>query len=299
MFKKVLRTIYISLPLTFKIYARDLVLYLKATLQGAKSIHSLALEKRFDEVCVLGNGPSLRKDRHVIRKLSKKKDFVCVNNFCDDELYQELKPKLYVFLDAYFFTEKVHPDWVVRRDKTFSTIDKETGWAMTIVVPSVADVSILKKSIKNKNIKIIKINTQPYRADKYSKKIGVLFNSGVYGPPQINVLIYAIYLTIILKYKKIHIFGADLSFHNDVNVDQCNNDLFIKFRHFNEEDKVELLRKNPDKINKWKMGELLDLSAQTFYAHEVMYGYAESKGIEIFNCSDFSLIDAYPRKNLK
>jgi hypothetical protein len=125
--------------------------------------------------------------------------------------------------------------------------------------------------------------------------LGKIFDSGLYGPPQINVLIYGIYLSIFANYKNIYVYGADLSFHKDVSVDQSTNELHITFKHFNEKDNVEVLRKNPDKVEKWRMGELLELSADTFFAHEILADYAKSKGISIYNKSSQSLIDAYPR----
>lgn len=296
MIKRALNTAYEFFPFSFKTYLRDLYFYVRSSFNGAKNIKSIQFIKEHSEVCVLGNGPSLKKDKAVIKKIMHKQDFVCVNNFCDDELYTTLKPKLYVFLDGYFFSEKAHPDWVTRRNKTFGTIDKSTTWPMKIIVPQSAKTSILSDAIKNHNIEIIKVNTQNLYTKRYNRLIGRLFDTGLYGPPQINVLIYGVYLSVLANYKKVHVFGADLSFHNDINVDQSTNDLYMVFRHFNEKDKIEPLRKNPAKIEKWTMGEVLDLSANTFYAHETLYSYAASKGVKIYNCSDFSLIDAYPRK---
>lgn len=166
---------------------------------------------------------------------------------------------------------------------------------MKIIIPHGADKSILEEYIKNSNIKIITINTLSINSNKYSKPMKFLFDIGLYGPPQINVLLYGIYLAIIADYKTINILGADLSFHNDVEVNQDTNDLFITYRHFNEKDTVEILKKNPEKIESFRMSELLDLSARTFYAHEILNSYANDKGVKIINYSSFSLIDTYAR----
>ncbi|MDN3649309.1 hypothetical protein QWZ13_10325 [Reinekea marina] len=296
MSKALLKKIYIKFPFGFKVYVKDLIVFCIASLRGAKNIKRILFVKDHPEVCVLGNGPSLKKDMLTISKRIGTHDFICVNNFCDDDLYIVLKPKVYVLLDAYFFSENSHEDWIVRREKTFTIINDRTDWAMNIVVPHNANVSIIKEVIKNENVNIIKVNTQNYFGNTLTGLAKRLFDIGFYGPPQINVLIYAIYLPIIAKYKAIYVYGADLSFHNDVEVDQESNELFITFKHFNEENKVEKLTKNPEKIHKWRMGELLELSANTFYAHEVIRDYAKTKDIAIYNGSDYSLIDAYPRK---
>ncbi|WP_286220279.1 hypothetical protein [Marinobacter apostichopi] len=295
MFRQALRRIYKAFPFILRFLGRDLYLYLKARIKGAVPVSELKIEKNFNDVAVVGNGPSLRLDKNNFSILKDSHDFICVNNFCDDRLYTVIKPKVYVFLDAYFFSENAHSDWIERREKTFSIINEKTEWPMKIIVPHYADEKILTKSIQNENVKIIKIATQGLPCKEYNDLLGKVFDMGIYGPPQINVLIYGIYIGIILGYEKVNVYGADLSFHKDISVDQNTNDLYITFKHFNEKDNIEVLRKNPDKVMKWRMAELLQLSADTFSAHELMSDYAKYKGVSILNKSSQSLIDAYPR----
>lgn len=293
--KDTLKKIHRMFPAPVKQILIDMYTYTSSTLKGAKNIQGIKFDRQHSDACVIGNGPSLKKDRETLRQLIDTNDFICVNNFCDDELYIEIKPKVYIFLDAYFFSQNAHPDWVKRREKTFRLLNEKTKWPMKIIIPHSADKSILEKYINNPNIKIIKINTLNINSEKYSKLMKFLFNIGLYGPPQINVLLYGIYLAIIADYQTISIFGADLSFHKDVEVDQNTNGLFITYRHFNEKDTLEILKKNPEKTESFRMSELLELSARTFYAHEILNSYGNDKGVKIINYSSFSLIDAYPR----
>lgn len=286
---------YNILPYFIKYFIRDIYFYIASSRKGAISIRRIKFFKNNNSAVVLGNGPSLNTDREEIKTLVGNNDFVCVNNFCDDELYTVLKPSLYVFLDAYFFSDSAHESWISRREKTFKILNKTTTWDMNIVVSHSADLKIIKRGITNPNIKVIKINTLSLFSFSLSKFIVWLFDKGFYGPPQINVLIYGIYLPIVAGYKEIRFYGADLSFHNDVQVDQKNNELYIEYKHFNEKNTTELLRKNPEKIEPWKMAELMKLTSDTFYAHEVMNAYALKKGVYIENASSYSLIDAYPR----
>lgn len=295
MLRRVLKAIYRRIPFAIKYYIKDLYLFTTASLKGGVSLKKVPYKRDFDRVAVLGNGPSMKVDKSCIEKLIGSYDFICVNNFCDDDLYLQLKPKIYVFLDAYFFSGNAHKDWIERRDKTFLTLSEKTSWPMTVIVPQEADLNILKGGINNKFVEIIRFSTQSLFVSKYNNTVGKLYDSGIYGPPQINVLLYGIFAALMAKYKEVRIYGADMSFHNDVEVDQSSSELFIRFRHFNQDDEFELLRKNPEKVEPWRMAELLELSAHTFYAHETLNEYARSRGVSITNASSFSLIDAYPR----
>ncbi len=123
-----------------------------------------------------------------------------------------------------------------------------------------------------------------------------LFDSGYFAPGGMNVLIYAVYLAIQARYKEIIIYGADLSFHKDIDVDPETNDLINKFEHFYGEKNYEVLKQNPQKVKKFTMYEIMDTTAKTFFAHDVLSGYAKKLGIKVLNKSSYSLIDAYDRK---
>jgi hypothetical protein len=160
MFKQALRKAYKIFPFKSKFLVRDLYLYFKSRLKGAIPASKLDIQRDFDKVAVIGNGPSLKSDKNNFTSIKSSHDFICVNNFCDDDLYSVIKPKLYIFLDAYFFSEDAHPDWVERRQKTFSIINEKTNWPMQIILPHSANEDILRRSISNNNIKIVKIATQ-------------------------------------------------------------------------------------------------------------------------------------------
>ena len=255
---------------------------------GAVNLKNINFIKNHENVIVLGNGPSLKNDLEDIAKKVDTHDFVCVNNFCSSPYYTTFKPSLYVFLDGYFFSEKAHEMWIVQREKTFKIINEQTSWGMKIILPAGADETILREYIQNENIEIIKMNV-------FSENRIKLYDSGYYGPSQCNVLIYAVYLAIWSKYKSIEIYGADMSFHKDVEVDQNDNSLIHIFRHFNKEDEVHKCMKNPQRVEPFTMTELMQTTTDTFQAHEFLEQYAKTKDINILNCSSYSLIDAYKR----
>lgn len=255
---------------------------------GAVSLKKVNFIKNNYKVIVLGNGPSLKNDLEKIAEKADIYDFVCVNNFCSSPYYSVFKPSMYVFLDGYFFSEKAHPMWIEQRKKTFEIINKETTWNMQIFLPFGADESILKHFITNTKVEIIKFNV-------FSTKKTFLYNLGYFGPAQCNVLLYAVYLSIWAKYKNIEIYGADLSFHKDVDVSQHDNSLIHVFKHFNKEDEVHKCMKNPERIEAFTMTELMQTTTDTFEAHELLELYANENNILITNKSSYSLIDAYDR----
>ena len=109
------------------------------------------------------------------------------------------------------------------------------------------------------------------------------------------IIIYAIYLAIWSNYTTINIYGADMSFHKDIDVDQENNELIIRFKHFNSEDTIERLMKNPEKIIPSTMYSETRGMSIVFHAHELCDIYAKKQNIRIVNCSSYSMIDAYDR----
>lgn len=262
--------------------------------KGSKKLTDINFIKGFDNAVVLGNGPSLIRDLESIEKLKEKSDFICVNNFCTSSYFTILKPNKYIFLDGYFFSSTAHSDWITQREKTFDIINRKTEWKMQIFLPPTANEKILKDKIKNKNVEIIKMKVFGFNPDSKRNAIRK-YKKGIWGPVQCNVLIYAIYLAVWSKYKNINVFGADMSFHNDVCVNQEHNALEIRFRHFNKEDSFERLMKNPEKIHPFTMAELMQTTADTFRSHELVSYFAQHNGVKILNCSSFSMIDAYQR----
>jgi hypothetical protein len=128
-----------------------------------------------------------------------------------------------------------------------------------------------------------------------NEKILNILLQGKYAPPAFNVIIYAMYLSIIAGYKNIELYGADLSFTEDVIIDQKTNQLLIEYKHFYGESTFEPLLLNPQRIVPFTMESLYKTTYLTFYAHNLLNKMALAKGIKVINKSSYSLIDAYQR----
>ena len=264
--------------------------------QGCIGLKKISFNSNLS-LCILGNGPSLKKDKLTLKQHDDKTDFCCVNHFAEDDIYVVLRPKYYFFADEYFFIDDVHPKWVEKREKTFKKINDETTWKMQIFIPCTADILVLQKFITNKFISINKLNLQSVNHNSKNILGKYLFNTGRFGPMFHNVIPYCMYVFMFANYKNIYLYGADMSFHKDIEVDQKTNELLFTSKHFNEPDTKEVLRKNPYLVEKWSMSEILYSSYLVFKSHETIKDYADLKGINIINSSSHSLIDAYKREN--
>ena len=259
------------------------------------SLKKINFIKNNKKCIVLGNGPSLKEDLDVIKKHIEDYDFCCVNNFVLSPYFDKFKPTKYIFQDTYFWQENAHEDWIKQRNETYLLLNEKVHWDMQVFIPMHADKAFFEQKITNPKIEIIqlKVAGMRYVQSNFAYK---LFDSGYFGPCRWNVLITAVYLSIYTKYDEISIYGADMSFYKDVDVDQKTNDLILKTKHFYGEAKYDVYTHNPEKTRKVTMHELMDTQACIFFAHEVLSGYANKLKINIVNRSSYSLIDAYKRK---
>jgi hypothetical protein len=249
--------------------------------------------KENDTCVVIGNGPSLKNDIEKVLKI-KNVDFFCVNHMAEFEYFSILKPSKYALLDTYFWAEDAHYKLKVKREALFAKLNESISWNMNIYIPRTANFEYLKKNITNSNIKLIKLDVVPIGDIKYNGIPDILLK-GIYGPPACNVIVFSMYLAIIAGYEYIELYGADLSFTEDVVIDQNTNQLLIEYKHFYGESTFEPLLENPQKIVPFTMEALYRTTYLTFYAHNVLNEMALIKGCKVKNNSSYSLIDAYER----
>ena len=269
------------------------IVYFKA--KGSKSLKEFSSYKKNKDICVIGNGPSLKDDLVFLYSKIGLCDFVCVNQFSESKEYDILKPNVYLFLDEAWFSD----DFPFLESIVYQTLDAinlKTTWKLLILVPFGSNLSIIKSRINNSNVIVEEFLSIPV---SYEKKIDtILVNlDGCYAAPvSCNVINYSVYLSIIWGYSNIYICGLDMSIYRDILVSQLDNDKYLITKHFYEEDKKILLRKNPDRIEPWKMYELYHEASIIFKTHNILNEYAIKKGVNIINKSSFSMVDAYKRK---
>ena len=101
---------------------------------------------------------------------------------------------------------------------------------------------------------------------------------------------------IKLKYKQIYLMGADHSWLPEISVNQ-ENEALINHKHFYDED-VTKPQKMQDYISRpRKLHEIIHKFYLTFKGYWEIKRYADYKDVSVFNVSEYSMIDAFERKN--
>ncbi|MFA0083562.1 hypothetical protein AB4383_16185 [Vibrio breoganii] len=258
------------------------------------SLTKLRIANDNDTCVVIGNGPSLTNDmKELIEKDGV--DYFCVNHLAESEFFTLLKPNKYTLLDPYFWSKDTDEKLKRKRENLFEALNDKVTWEMFLFLPRNADSNYLKSRIKNDHVIIVKLDVVPI-IELHHAKLPNIFLKGKYAPPTCNVIIYAMYLAILSRYKSIELYGADLSFTEDVIVDQKTNQLQIEYKHFYGKSTFEPLLQNPQRIVPFTMESLYKTTYLTFYAHNLLSKMAQLAGVRIVNRSSYSLIDAYDRE---
>lgn len=262
--------------------------------------------KRFDRfparkgfggtLTMLANAPSLKQSLPVIMANREKSDsdFVVMNYFADCKEFTELRPKYYCFADPMFYRPTHRLEDVKR---IFDILQNNVDWDMTIFVLSFRLKQFLRFSnISNEHIRIVPVFSDEYNGLERFRNWAYRHNLAA--PSFSTVAILAIYSGINMGYGKINLYGADMTFFDNLCVNE-QNELCSIYRHFNE-DKAELkpiVRNDNDTV--FKISDYVLSIGKMFKSHDLVSEYAKYADVEIINCTDCSLIDCYKRVNMQ
>lgn len=253
------------------------------------------------KIVVIGNGPSLNDSIDKYKREILINDRICVNFFGSSNLYEELKPNIYVFADPAFFW--IPDDLQESVKNLFNNIILKTSWPLQIIIPSGAKGAPMEeKLLSNKNIKIDYYFNGYQNVGKMSKFEA--WDRNLIAPPAQNVLNVCIYLSLFWEYPETYIIGADSSFLEDIRIDQETNELFSIDSHFYKQNKVYSDKKLFDSkkgraCSDWKLHELIYAYARMFEYYADLKEYANYKGLKVYNASEYSWINSFERKKLR
>lgn len=277
-------------PIFIKIYKIILTL-----LKNEKNFSNIKnLQKNSDKLIILGNGPSFSQSIKKYKEQAEKNDCIAVNNFCNTDYFSEIKPNIYVIADPSNLGKIDNLSESLREEtqKIVSQLSKAT-WNINLIVPDFAKEGYLINAINNPLIKVYYYNTK--NNPKY-KQLYDNWNTNCVTPPAQTVLNTCVYLGIYLEYKYIYVLGMDMSWHEDLELDQKTNELFIVDKHFYGTKKrfatLDINGKKPAKVH-----EYLRCSVNALESFWELRGFADYKGVKIYNCSNHSWVDAFERKN--
>ena len=264
----------------------DSVLSLGKVLLRSHSVESPKRDDRGDRLIVMGNGPSLRETLDQHKDLLEKGDTMAVNFAANTPEFLSLKPRHYILADPHFFKKGTGCDPNVT--ELWKNLRK-ADWDMILHVPAGEQPSLPY------NIKVRHFNMTP--AEGHDGLCHLLFRRGLAMPRPRNVLIPAIMEGIRSGYKEIYIVGADHTWPHSLYVDDENRVVSVQ-PHFYEDNKKEL-----DRVAEEYAGihihDVLGSMVVAFRSYHAIRRYAEKLGVNVYNATPGSLIDAFKRRSLQ
>lgn len=260
------------------------------------NIQNLNVEKD-NYLCILGNGPSLSKSIEKYKSFIEANDCLVCNFFANTNLFEELKPKFYLLADPSFFYEDVQllSDQKQARDNLISNLITKTHWNISLLVPATAYNSVLTERLKSDYITFYFYNNVEYKTI-YSKKTKFRYwDKGILPPPAQTVINTAVYFGIFLNYQTTYLFGIDTTYFNALEVDQKTNIVYSNLNHFYKSSRVPWYI-DPKNKKGGKVHEIADTFVTMFRLYWELREYADYKGVEVFNASEFSMVDAFKRQ---
>lgn len=254
--------------------------------KSAKAVSQLFRQERGESCIILGNGPSLKNVLESREETLSSNDTVAVNTFCNNASFYTIRPKYYVLTDPAFFDSIVTDERVLDIQKQVREGLCKVDWKMVLFLPSINRKSRMVDTFRNENIIFCFYNLTP--VDGFLSLQHRLFKRNLGMPIAMNVLCASTFLMINLGYQNIYLLGADHSWLESFYVND-NNEVILGDRHFYGEQAV----KCPSTLSQWLFNV-----ATGFKTHERISEYAKYRGVNIYNATKGSYIDAYTRREL-
>lgn len=281
-----------------KIVSEKIALWFEDFSNSIKSVAKLALHSHRsaisrcanndESIIIMGNGPSLNDTISQYLDTLKRIPTLAVNFAANAPQFWELQPRYYVLADPHFFVSVNDVNVIKLRDNLANV-----EWAMTLFLPFEA-----KKygfSIENSNVKIEYFNFLAVEGFEWLENWA--YSSGRGMPRPRNVLIPSIMIAMAMGYGNVYVAGADHSWTKTLSVNEQNEVVSIQ-PHFYKEDEKEEKRIKVDYL-KYPLHQIVYSFYVAFKAYHEIQRYAEFKGVNIYNSTSGSFIDAFPRKGLE
>lgn len=270
--------------------AKSLKSIAKVALLSSKAIAPRKCSKPSGRIIVLGNGPSLKQTIEEHAQLLRQEPTLAVNFMANSPAFADLKPDYYVIADPLFF-EQTSLENVEKLWREIARID----WPMTLVVPT-KRLKTVKRLVgdKNSNIKYATFNY--LGAEGFPWLEARLYDCRRAMPRPRNVLIPAIMTAISAGYNEIDIVGADHSWMETIRVTDENHVVSVQ-PHFYKDSKAEL-RRSEEAYKGYRLHQIVESFAIAFKSYHTLQRYAKRRGINIYNATPGSYIDAFERRSL-
>lgn len=245
-------------------------------------------EERKRPLVILGNGPSLKAtlDEHI-GFIKEHADAMAVNFAANTPEFKEVRPEYYILADPHFFQNPDDPNVSKLLDNL-----RSVDWNMTLFIPFAARGNC---PLQNNGYLVVEyynaVGIEGFDRFKYRA-----WKSRRGMPRPRNVLIPAIMTGIGLGYKEIYITGADHTWTATIRVDEHNH-VHTNQAHFYREDEKEKQRIAEEYVS-YPLHSILYSFYLAFKAYHEIARFAGFMGVEIYNATPGSMIDAFQRQQL-
>jgi hypothetical protein len=281
-----------------KDFAEDLlntlISIVRIILFSKKKANLPKLPSNFNECNILANGPSLNESVNKHRDHILSRTNFAVNFFAISSLYSQIKPSYYVMVAPEFWIETSPTQRKEEmRQNLFKILAEQTNWGMNLFIPFEASKSkLIQKLLGNHEfIKIFYFNVTPVEGFRFFRNI--LFRCKLGMPRPYNVLIPSIYLALTMGFKRVYLFGADHSWHEEIKIDDTN-EVTVNHQHFYDKGEQRLPMYKLDG-KEYHIHDIFNKLHLAFKGYFILKEYAENIGAKIYNASLRSYIDAFEK----
>ncbi len=242
-----------------------------------------------DSIVILANGPSLNDTIAQSADVLKSMPTLAVNFAAAADVFFELRPAYYVMADPVFFAEP-KADNLVRQRRSLARVD----WPMTLFVPREYSDRIPAEIASNPSISVVSFNNVGVEGWHWLENFAYSRSLGM--PRPRNVLIPAIMVAVGMGFRNIYLTGADHSWMKTICVDEDNHVISVQ-PHFYK-DAADEQRRVDTTYRGLHLHDVVHSFYVAFSSYHRLQRYARARGINIYNSTPGSFIDAFERRPL-
>lgn len=234
-----------------------------------------------DRVFIIGNGPSL-KDLDFT--LFDNEDVFTVNDIANAKDFEKLNIKYHFWADPAYFNEKYAHIYRELMIKTINHHSKPICFvACSLDNPQIKMINDTNSIIRYPNLGYVK---KPYLFPRLDKP-----SPGFY-----NVIQYAMLTAIAMGYKKIYLLGCEQTSIFEVLNTRLNRKYDVDSHGYDiSNDKEKMLY---DSCVSYSVSFYLECFVKIFKGFEYLDEISKYNNVAIYNCTDRSLLETYPKANL-
>lgn len=242
------------------------------------------------ELVVLGNGPSLNQTVSDHADFLSEKTKMAVNYAAISELYEQLKPEIYLIADPLFWQSKEVTD------RLFGAMAQKTSWPMVLYMPARSrKIPYWQQLIlANTNIKTRLYNTTP--VEGFGWFTYPVYKKGWGMPRPHNVIIPCIMQGLRMPFTELYLAGVEHSWLKDIYVSDDNR-VYMDMKHFYADEQKRVQSQNFNSAPS-RLHQILYHMYVVFKGYLTIDAFARKQNKRIFNITPGSYIDAFERKTL-